>query len=319
VRAPDFWIKGGPLSLALAPLGWLWAAGARRRQSQGRPQRAPIPVICVGNLVVGGAGKTPVARSIANRINGAHFLSAGYGGTETGPLLVDPHRHSHLRVGDEPLLLSEIAPCWVAKNRLAGARAAAAQGASCVIMDDGYQDPSLAKTVSLVVIDGHVGFGSGRCMPAGPLRESIEDGLKRATAIVLLGEDRRNAERYFGYLPVIRAKLEPEAEVSALAGQHVVAFAGIARPEKFFHTLEHLGAKVVEAYSFPDHYPYHPNEIVELKTIAETRSAALLTTTKDFVRVPSHLRDGIATLRMTVTWEDEAAMLKIVAPAAKRP
>ena len=265
MRAPEFWAKGGLPSLALAPLGWLWAAAAGLRGALVTPVRAAVPVICVGNLTVGGAGKTPVAESIAAMLPGAHFLSRGYGGSEKGPLRVDPHRHRHAQVGDEPLLLAEVAPCWVARNRAAGARAAVAAGASCLVMDDGYQHPGLFKDVSLLVVDGHSGFGCGRCVPAGPLREPIGRGLKRATAVVILGEDRHGIERRVAPLPVLRAWLEPEAEAQTLTGRPVVAFAGIGRPTKFFHTLEKLGADIVEGYAFPDHYPYHPAEIGELQ------------------------------------------------------
>jgi tetraacyldisaccharide 4'-kinase len=309
MRAPDFWLKGGPASVALAPLGWAWAAGSALRGLLSRPFVAPLPIICIGNLVAGGAGKTPVALSLADRLPGVHFLSTGYGGREHGPLRVDPRRHGAGRVGDEPLLLSSVAPCWVARDRVAGAAAAARHGAACLIMDDGFQDPSLAKDVALLVVDGHTGFGSGRCIPAGPLREPIARGLARATAVVILGEDRRQVAARVGPLPILRASLEPEAEAAALAGQRVVAFAGIGRPAKFFNALRRLGAELVEEIAFPDHHPYQLAEIGELMDLAETHGAALVTTSKDIVRVPAHLRDSVAVLRITVTWEDEDALL----------
>jgi tetraacyldisaccharide 4'-kinase len=184
-------------------------------------------------------------------------------------------------------------------------------------MDDGYQNPSLKKDVALLVVDGHVGFGNGRCMPAGPLREPIGRALSRATAVVIVGEDRAGVAAIVAGKPILRAKLEPEAEASALAGQSVVAFAGIGRPEKFFHTIEALGANVVEAYSFPDHHAYQASEIGELVTIAETHAAALITTSKDIIRVPPHQRDRIGVLRIVVTWEDEAALLDILGPATR--
>ncbi len=317
MRAPGFWVTGGPLSLALAPFGWMWAAGSAWRGAFTTPFAAPVPVVCIGNVVVGGAGKTPVALSVAHRLPGAHFLSRGYGGRETGPLLVDPKKHGHGRVGDEPLLLAETAPCWVAADRVAGARRAAAKGARCLVMDDGFQNPSLKKDVALLVVDGHVGFGNGRCMPAGPLREPVSRALARATAVVILGEDRAGVARRAAGKPILRAILEPEAEASALAGQRVVAFAGIGRPEKFFNMLEAQGATVVEAYAFPDHYPYQASEIGELIAIAETHAAALITTTKDIVRVPAHQRDAIGVLRIVVTWEDEAALQAVLRPALR--
>ncbi|MDR3435902.1 tetraacyldisaccharide 4'-kinase [Telmatospirillum sp.] len=317
MRAPGFWLTGGPMSAALAPLGWAWEWGSRLRGAWTTAYRPNIPVICIGNVVAGGAGKTPVALSIAHRVPGAHFLSRGYGGEEVGPLLVNPRKHNHLQVGDEPLLLAEVAPCWVAKDRVAGAKAAAANDAACLIMDDGYQNPSLQKTISLLVVDGHTGFGNGRCIPAGPLRESVDRALSRASAVVIVGEDRAGVAARVTGRPILRARQEPEAEASVLAGRAVVAFAGIGRPEKFFHTLDGLGARVVEAYAFPDHYSYLPSEIAELAAIAETNGAALITTTKDIVRVPAHVRDAIGVLRIVVTWEDEAALFDILQPVLK--
>lgn len=315
MRAPDFWQKGGPPSVLLAPLGWAWQAGSATRGLFTTPVAVPVPVVCIGNVVAGGAGKTPVAMSIAQQLPGAHFLSRGYGGDQPGPLQVSLRKHDHRQVGDEPLLLAEVAPCWVARDRVAGAKMAARHGARCLVMDDGYQDPSLAKTVSLLVVDGHAGFGSGRCIPAGPLREPVERALARAQAVVLVGEDRHGVAKTVKGLPLLRARLEPEVEAAALAGQRVVAFAGIGRPDKFFHTLERLGATVVEGYAFPDHYPYRPVEISDLAAIAERRGAALVTTTKDAVRVPPHQRDLIAVLRIIVEWEDEDALLTVLAPA----
>ncbi len=317
MKAPGFWYAGGAASLALAPLGALWAAGASLRGVFGAPRRAPLPVVCVGNIVVGGAGKTPVAMSLAHRLHGAHFLSRGHGGSETGPIQVDPQHHDHAQVGDEPLLLARIAPCWVSRDRVAGARAAARAGAACVIMDDGYQDPSLKKDVSFLVVDGHVGFGAGRCIPAGPLREPVARGLARAQAVVLLGEDRVGVTRQLGSVRVLRAALEPETEAD-LRGHRVLAFAGIGRPAKFFQTLERLGATLVATKSFPDHHPYTPAEIGHLINAAESHAAALMTTTKDYVRVPAHQREQVTVLRVAVAWEDEAALMRILAPVTQR-
>jgi len=315
MRAPSFWYRQSAISTLLAPLGWIWAAGARRRAAKLPLHRSPIPVICVGNVTVGGAGKTPISLSIAQLIPGAHFLSKGYGGTEAGPLRVEPHRHTYQQVGDEPLLLAEIAPCWVAANRIEGAEAAAAAGASCLVMDDGFQDPSLEKDISILVVDGASGFGNGHCVPAGPLREPVEQGLKRADVVVILGEDKHDIAARVGPKPVLRAWLEPEAEASVLAGRKVVAFAGIGRPAKFFHTLDTLGAHLVEAYAFPDHYPFHPQEIHELQAAAQNHHAFLVTTGKDFVRVPVGQREHIGVVQMDVAWESEKALMDALAPA----
>ncbi len=312
MRAPEFWYGDSALGTLLAPLGGIWAVGAAVRASRSPKYRSPIPVVCVGNLSVGGAGKTPVALSIARLLDGAHFLSKGYGGKEEGPLRVDPARHSYHQVGDEPLLLADVAPCWIAKNRIEGAEAAASAGASCVVMDDGFQDPSLAKDLSILVVDGAVGFGNGRCMPAGPLREPIETGLRRADAVVILGEDRHFIAGKVAPKPVLRAWLEPEVEAYVLAGRRVVAFAGIGRPQKFFQTLDNVGANVVEGYAFPDHYPYHPAELQELQLASQAQKAFLVTTGKDYVRVPSAFRDQIGVVQMDVTWDDEAALFGVL-------
>jgi tetraacyldisaccharide 4'-kinase len=186
-------------------------------------------------------------------------------------------------------------------------------------MDDGFQNPSLKKTVSILVIDGHTGVGNGRCMPAGPLREPFHRALSRADAVAIVGEDRAGVARRLDEYPgqILSARFEPEAEASGLAGQDVIAFAGIGRPEKFFRTLESLGAKLVEAYAFPDHYSYQPSEIGDLIAAAETRQAALITTTKDFVRIPAHQRSSVGVLHIEVAWENEDQLVEVLRPVLK--
>ncbi|HVI53313.1 MAG TPA: tetraacyldisaccharide 4'-kinase [Candidatus Sulfotelmatobacter sp.] len=322
MKAPGFWYSGGVWGELLAPLGLLWAKLAERKYAKIRSHHAKVPVVCVGNLVAGGAGKTPVALSLADFLPGLNYLSRGYGGKLEGPVLVDPHHHTFSMVGDEPLLLSETAPCWVAKNRLAGAKAAMHFGASCLVMDDGFQNPILAKDLSLLVVDGAVGFGNGRCIPAGPLREPVGKGLARADAVVILGEDKAEAEALVGRLapalPVLKARLETELEAESLQDEPVIAFAGIGRPEKFFDTLESKGAKLVGAYAFPDHHPYHPTEIGEMLAEAETHAAALITTSKDFVRLPKHLQEQVGVLTVSVVWDDEEALRKVLEPVLSK-
>ena len=194
MRAPDFWRRGGgPLGAVLTPLGWGYGLATRLRLAMANPFKASVPVLCVGNLIAGGAGKTPVTLSLGRRLmdqgRKVHFLSRGYGGRRAGPLRVDPDHHGAREVGDEALLLARCAPAWVARDRPGGCRAAIAGGARAIIMDDGFQNPYLAKDVSLLVVDGAYGFGNGRVMPAGPLREPVEAGLARADALVLIGAD----------------------------------------------------------------------------------------------------------------------------------
>lgn len=313
MKAPGFWKKKGIVSSLLAPLGWMWGIGAAcRTRFATAPVTVGIPVICIGNLVAGGAGKTPLALALGSRIKNAHFLTRGYGGWEKGPLRVDRSRHDYHQVGDEALLLAEVAPTWVAKDRVSGARAAVDAGARCLIMDDGLQNPSLAKTLSLLVVDGPAGFGNEQCLPAGPLREPLSQALKRIHGVVIVGEDRHRIAPRVSPCPVLKAHLIPETESETLRNQRVVAFAGIGRPAKFFHTLERLGAQIVKTYTFPDHHPYQPQEIAQLQAISERYSATLLTTTKDLMRVPPHQRHLMGVLHVDLTWNDETILTRLI-------
>jgi tetraacyldisaccharide 4'-kinase len=303
MRAPEFWRRNGWAATALGPLGLLYDLAGRWRR-RATPWRAPVPVICIGNLVVGGAGKTPVvlalAKSLKQRGIAVHLLTRGYGGSSAGPLLVDPARHDFRSVGDEALLLAEAAPTWVARDRAEGARAAVAAGARLILMDDGLQNPSLHQDLKLIVVDGGYGFGNGRVLPAGPLREDLERGLARVHAAILIGENTAGAE--FAGQPVAKARLVPREGFSGRA----LAFAGIGRPEKFFDTLAALGAELVETVSFPDHHPYREGEIAALLQRAAAADAIAITTAKDRVRLPLALRDAVAVLRVDLGWASEA-------------
>ena len=308
---PEFWAHRGLLSSVLAPAGWVYGRVAAARQRWARPWHAPVPVLCVGNLVVGGAGKTPVTLSLAHRLcrrgRRVHIVSRGYGGRLAGPVLVDPAQHSADDVGDEPLLLAEVAPCWVARDRVAGAKAAIAAGANLLLLDDGFQNPTLAKDLSLVVVDGGYGIGNGRVLPAGPLREPLAAGLARASAIVVMGDDNAGATAIIAGKLLFRARLVPETP-SDVAGRTVVALAGIGRPEKFFATLEEAGARLLRTYAFPDHHPYREDELARPLAEAERAGAMLVTTTKDWVRLPRALRTQIRALSVSVVWDDLAAL-----------
>lgn len=320
MRAPDFWRRDGLVPALLAPLAWGFAAAGRARRAFVRPARAPCPVICVGNLVVGGAGKTTVALALARRLRAAghnmHLLGRGYGGRQRGPLRVDRDRHDTREVGDEALLLAAEAPTWVARDRVAGARAAAEAGAEVVVMDDGFQSPALEKDLSLLVVDAAYGFGNGRVMPAGPLRETLADGLARAHALVLVGEDGRGLERRLAALmrPVLRAHLEPGPEAAALSGRRVLAFAGIARPEKFFRTLEALGCRVAVARVFPDHHRYDADEIMTMVEDACRLDAVPVTTEKDAVNLPPEARPMVKVVQVHLVWHEPQAVDALLAP-----
>ncbi|HVM81868.1 MAG TPA: tetraacyldisaccharide 4'-kinase [Stellaceae bacterium] len=316
--APEFWARDGVLPTLLAPLGWAYGAAGSLRRAAVKPYRAPISVICVGNLVAGGAGKTPVAIDLARRLSQSgrepHILTRGYGGALAGPVRVERGRHGYREVGDEALLLAAAAPTWVARNRAAGARAAVAAGARALILDDGFQNPSLAHDLDLLVIDGDYGFGNGRVIPAGPLREPQSSGLGRADAVVLLGDDRTGVSARLRDLPVLRARVVPKAAAETFSGRDVVAFAGIGRPEKFFRTLEGCGARVIACHAFPDHHAYEEAALDRLAAEAATAKARLVTTEKDMVRVPERFRAFVAVLPIEVEWADTAALEALLAP-----
>lgn len=316
MRAPDFWHDDTLASRLLRPVSALYAWAVARRLADAEMFRPAVPVICVGNIVAGGAGKTPVCLSLIERLRARgrhpHVLTRGYGGTEAGPRAVDPVRHDAARVGDEALLLAEHAPTWVARWRPDGAVAAVEMGCDILVMDDGFQNASIAKDLSLVVVDGGYGFGNGRVIPAGPCREAIAHGLARADAIVLMGEDRCGADRWFGDLPVLRAHLRPGPEAEAFRDRKVIAFAGIGRPQKFFETLEACGADILDAHAFPDHHPYTRDEIAQLAKEAEQAGALLATTAKDAVRVPADLKAAVSVLTVRLEWDTPEALDSIL-------
>jgi tetraacyldisaccharide 4'-kinase len=241
----------------------------------------------------------------------AHFLSRGYGGRAPGPLRVDAAIYDHHAVGDEPLLLALVAPTWIARDRAAGAEAAAAAGAQAIIMDDGLHNRRLRPDLSVIAIDGAYGFGNGLTLPAGPLREGLANGIARARAAILIGEDRTGIEaRLAGILPIIAARLQPRAP-ETWRGRRVYAFAGIGRPAKFFETLSALGADVTGAIGFADHHAYSAAELARLSAAAAANRAILVTTAKDHVRLPMAARAAVAVLHIDLVWRDADAADKI--------
>jgi tetraacyldisaccharide 4'-kinase len=320
MREPAFWWKArGGAARLLTPIAAVYGAIAARRMARSG-QRAGVPVICIGNLTTGGAGKTPTALATARLLLVAgerpFFLSRGYGGQLAGPVRVDPGRHRAIDVGDEPLLLARLAATIVARDRVAGALAARAAGASVVIMDDGFQNPSLVKDFSVLVVDGRRGIGNGMVLPAGPLRAPLADQIRRAHALLVIGaagagevEAAARARR----VPVVHGRLVPDAGVaSAYRGRKALAFAGIADPEKFFATLDEAGIVVCERASFPDHHRYSAEEAQALVLRAEQGGLLPLTTEKDLARLAGdpqaaalHARTRALPISLAIDEEDE--------------
>ena len=292
----------------LAPLGALYGLSVKARRMTATPYRSTAQVICVGNLTAGGTGKTQIAialgRLLTARGKKVVFLSRGYQGRLKGPVVVETGAHSASDVGDEPLLLAAHAPTIVSRDRAAGAKLAETLRADVIVMDDGHQNFQLEKDLSLVVIDASVGFGNGRVIPAGPLRERPGEGLARANAVVAMGD---GTPALFGFAgPVLRARVIPDA-AGGLHRHTVFAFCGIANPERFFSLLGSIGAQIAGQRTFPDHHPYTDDEIAALTTAAKALGAELVTTEKDFVRLGASQRDGVIPLPVRAVFDDGAA------------
>ena len=332
MREPAFWWRKAGLEAALlAPVAAGYGAIAAGRMAKAGA-RAGLPVLCVGNFTLGGAGKTPTAMALAKMLADAgekpFCLSRGYGGSAAGPKLVDVHGDHAALVGDEALLLARAAPTIVARDRVAGAALAKTQGASAVIMDDGLQNPSLQKDFTLAVIDGKRGIGNACVFPAGPLRAPLAAQLARTDALLVMGEGNGApdvvalAEKRG--LPVLHGRLVPDTSaVTALKGRKVLAFAGIGDPEKFFATAVAAGIAVTQRKSFPDHHRFSAEQAAKLEMDADSEGLALLTTEKDRARMTGDpalhaLAESVHVLPVTLDLDEPEKLRTLVMGALRR-
>lgn len=304
MKTPKYWQSNSLIAKILTPISWIYGWLTQLRLRTHKPSETTVPVICIGNITAGGTGKTPVSLSIAKMLETEmyhpFFVTRGYGGKQKN-VLVNYKKHSAQEVGDEPLLLASQAPTVVNPNRYAAAQIAVSQGADIIIMDDGFQNPSLRKDLSFLVFDGAYGVGNGRVLPAGPLRETFADGIKRANALIILGKDKHHlAER--SNLPVFYGHTEPVQTTMNKAD--VLAFAGIGHPQKFYRTLQQCQFNVVKTIDFPDHHFYTNKEIAEIVATAKEKNLEIYTTSKDYVKIPSLYKSAINVLEVAIVWDN---------------
>lgn len=316
LTSPSYWkSRHNPISLLFFPISVLYQLGSKIRKLFSVPYRAKIPVVCVGNLTVGGGGKTPLVMTLAEKLsqNGVnvHVTTRGYGGYLLGPVLVEPDKHVSAEVGDEPLLLARLVPTWVAKNRTSGIKAAEEAGADLVLLDDGLQNPTFKKDFKIVCLNEYYKFGNKRVFPAGPLRETLSEGFKDVKAICYYGDETKWLKRYSSEIPIhICHHQMDEKLLSSLKKTSLIAFSGIETPDKFFEFLRESNLDVIEKKAFPDHYEYTEDDVKELLQMASDKGARLVTTLKDWIRLDSENRQKITPVMTNIACDSMDSLVK---------
>lgn len=322
MKAPKFWQKNFSMfSIILSPLGVVYNFATQKRVNKKNPYTPNIPVICLGNITAGGNGKTPTAIAIAKLLQkqkkSVCFVSKGYKASinKKMPVVVDSKNHTAEQVGDEPLMLSQVAMCIVCDSREKALIMAENLQVDVVIMDDGFQDGSVLKSHNIIVVDALKGFGNGKCIPAGPCRENIEEALMRATACILIGEDNYNLKDFIEqFIPVIPALIKPRSPLAAKPGENdsfkgkeIFAFAGIGNPSKFYKSLEEIGFSDFETKDFADHYQYSLKDLDKMP-----KDKQLITTSKDFVKLPEEYKKKVKVLDISLKFEDEKLLKEVL-------
>ena len=325
IKTPKFWFKNknqiNPLFFILKPFSKIWEVTTQFRLNNGSWEKMPIPIICIGNITVGGSGKTPVTMSLQLLLKDmgikACVVSRGYGGVIKHPHYVSKDDTFH-KVGDEPIILSKKGSVIVSKIKKEGIIKAYKDGFDIVLLDDGYQNSKINKDLSLVVVDSEILFGNEFIFPLGPLRETIKSGLSRADAIVLVGNNydmntnkiEKLKKEY--KIPIVKGFFNKKEKINNRKNKRVLAFSGIAFPEKFFNTLRNMGYNVVKTKAFPDHYPYTLNDIVKLKSRAENYNLKLITTEKDIVRIPKKFHNFIDKIEIEFRFKDSKQIRNMI-------
>lgn len=325
LKTPSFWYRAPEDATSkrerlLSPLSKIYQLFFALDQKLKKPCSVDIPILCIGNITAGGTGKTPTSIALLNALKHASiaqnpfFLIRGYGGAEHGPLLVDLNEHSAWDVGDEALILAKHAPTIIGGDRVASAELAIEHGADIIIMDDGLQNPSIHKDLKFVVINGEMGFGNQKLMPAGPLRQPLAQGLAIADAFIIIGADHHNTQQHLPEdKPVLYAQLQNARNYTPDTQKPYIAFAGLGYPDKFFNFLKSsMGMNIIDTIPFGDHHPYDSQDLLKLYEQAQTQKATLLTTEKDFMRLPEIDGITVETIPVEMIWDDTDALLSVV-------